>query len=519
MDDHLFPTLDLYLQELHAGRTPDRDQVLFRHPDAAALLECLEALDRLAVPANGPAETAVTDFDQYEILEELGRGGMGVVYKARQKGLDRLVAIKTLLTGRFASEEQVRRFAAEARAAARLEHPHVVRVYAAGAVHGQHYLVMEYVAGRSLADLLGDGPPGADAAARCLSAVADAVEHLHAHGIIHRDLKPSNILLGADGHPYVTDFGIAKLLQGGGPQTVSGVIVGTPSYMPPEQAAGHVKEVGPRSDVYSLGAVLYEMLTGRPPFREESPLDTLVQVIEGEPEPPRRLNPLIPRDLEAVCLKCLEKDPAARYSSAAALAADLRRFLAGEEVAARPPGVGQRLRAWARREPALATRLAALPVFAAVAQVNYLLMHHEPLAVHAGVMAGLGLWAAASVAFQFGLRRGLWPDVIRCAWVSTDLALLTALLILTRNQTSPLLVCYPLVVGGAGLWFRTGLVWFTTAAAAVAYAVLILAQPPSGLWHHHVLFLIALAVLGVAVAYQVRRVRALSRYYEQRPLP
>src|SRR5262245_31268089 len=274
-------------------------------------------------------------FGDYELLEEVARGGMGVVYKARQKGLNRVVALKMILSGRLAGADDLQRFRTEAEAAARLQHPNIVQVHEVGEVDGQHFFSMEFIDGTSLAQRLQNGPLPGRTAARYLRQIARAVHHAHRHGILHRDLKPSNILLDVDDEPHITDFGLAKRLGGDSGQTRTGAVLGTPSYMSPEQAAGRSRELSPATDVYGLGAVLYECLTGRPPFRSESPMDTLMQVMDNEPPPPRLLNPKIDHDLETICLKCLEKDPKQRYESADALAADLERYLGGETISAR----------------------------------------------------------------------------------------------------------------------------------------------------------------------------------------
>jgi serine/threonine-protein kinase len=446
---------------------------------------------------------------------------MGVVFKARQTDLDRIVAIKMILSSHLASEEQVRRFQAEAKAAARLQHPHIIGVYEFGQAHGQHYFAMQYVNGASLAQVLQRGPLPVEEAVRLVAAVARAVDHLHAYGIVHRDLKPSNILLDEKGHPYVTDFGLVKLLETEGHLTSTGAVVGTPSYMAPEQASGRPGMVGPCSDVYSLGAILYELLTGRPPFREATALDTLLQVMEGEPTLPRQVNPRIPHELELICLKCLEKAAEDRYPSAAALAEDLEHSLKGEEVAARPHGPWQRLRRWARREPALASRLGAVAVCGLVVEVTYRLRHHMELSLHLLVMAILGLLALAAVGFQRLLRHERWSDVGRFAWAAGDVILLTVVLQITDGLTGPLVVLYPLYIAATGLWFRVSLVWFATLVSVLAYAALLLDAYRRGVTlvlddlHRHIILMVALVVLGFVVAYQVQRVRALSRYYDR----
>ncbi len=268
---------------------------------------------------------------------------MGVVYKARQKSLNRIVALKMILPGRLTSAEDLERFRREAEATARLQHPNIVAVHEVGEFEGQHFYSMDYIDGPSLAKRLLQGPFPNRVAARYILLIARAIDHVHRHGILHRDLKPSNILLDSHDEPHITDFGLAKKIGGDSTQTRAGVVMGTPSYMAPEQAAGKIQELGPACDVYGLGAVLYELLTGRPPFRSETPLDTVVHVLEKEPAPPRLLNPKIERDLETICLKCLEKDPSRRYKSAEELAQDLERFLAGEPVQARPFNMIDRL--------------------------------------------------------------------------------------------------------------------------------------------------------------------------------
>jgi WD40 repeat protein len=304
----------------------------------------------------------------YEILGELGRGGMGVVYKARQKGLGRLVALKMVLVGGHAGPEELARFRTEAEAIARLQHPNIVQIYEVGEHDGLPFFSLEFCPGGSLDRELDGTPLRPREAAALAERLARAVDAAHAKGVVHRDLKPANVLLAENGIPKVTDFGLAKRLDTAG-QTASGAILGTPSYMAPEQAEGK-RLVGPAADIYALGALLYEFLTGRPPFRAETPLDTVRQVISDEPVPPSRLRPTLPRDLETICLKCLQKDPGKRYASARALGNDLSRFLHGEPIKARPIGPVARLWRWCKRRPlvaGLAAAIASLLLFVAVA--------------------------------------------------------------------------------------------------------------------------------------------------------
>jgi SAM-dependent methyltransferase len=293
-------------------------------------------------PTPRPRQVAPADelpaLPGYEVLAVLGRGGMGVVYKAMHLRLGRAVAIKMLLAGAAATAEERQRFLREARAAAGLRHPNVVQLHDVGEADGRPFYVMEFVERGSLARKLQGAPQPAGQAAALVATLADAVQAAHDSGVVHRDLKPANVLLTADGTPKVCDFGLARPLEGGASLTLSGVPMGTPSYVAPEQARGD-RSVGPAADVYALGAILYECLTGRPPFRAETAAATLFQVVSDDPVPPARLNPQVPRDLQTICLKCLHKQPQSRYASAQALADDLRRFERGEPIAARPVGV------------------------------------------------------------------------------------------------------------------------------------------------------------------------------------
>jgi tetratricopeptide (TPR) repeat protein len=381
-----------FLHREDLGEAPTLEEYLKRFPQYAARLRQQVELHRALADSTsldpestqpaGPDPAARTDrpgarpdVPGYEILGELGRGGMGVVYKARHVALKRVVALKMLRDGIHAGAEERARFRLEAEAVARLQHPNVVQIYEVGEHDGRPFFAMEFVDGGSLDTHLDCKPQPPRAAAELVATLARAVEHAHRQGIVHRDLKPANVLLSlvpcplslaedkGQGTrdkgliPKITDFGLAKRLGGeGGQTTPPGALLGTPSYMAPEQAAS--REVGPRADVYALGAILYDMLTGRPPFQSTSLADTLHQVLTEEPVPPRRLQSQVPRDLDTICLKCLEKDPARRYASAAELADDLQCFLEGRPILARPAGVLERARKWARRRPAAAALLA-----------------------------------------------------------------------------------------------------------------------------------------------------------------
>ncbi|MGO9112629.1 MAG: WD40 repeat domain-containing serine/threonine protein kinase [Thermoguttaceae bacterium] len=380
-EERLDAVIAEYLAAVESGQCPDRQTILLKHPELAGPLQEFfadeEHFQRVAAPLRPkksrnyapcvpgsetstqgyapssavPVPPRPSRFGDYELIEEIARGGMGVVYRARQVSLNRPVALKMILAGRLASAADVERFRREAEAVARLDHPNIVPIYEVGAEDGHHYFSMKLVEGGDLTRDLPRFMEDARAAASLVAAVADAVHHAHQRGVLHRDLKPRNILLGADGQPQVTDFGLAKRVEGGSASTFSGAIIGTVGYMAPEQARAD-RSITTAVDVYSLGAILYELLTGRAPFRGSTPAETIVQVLQSEPERPRAIQSGVDRDLETICLKCLEKDPNRRYDSAAALAADLRCWLAGRPIAARPVGRAERAWRWCRRNPA-----------------------------------------------------------------------------------------------------------------------------------------------------------------------
>ncbi len=325
--------------------------------------------DAPAMPIEGGGEppaapttpgTALRHFGDYELIEEIARGGMGVVYKARQVSLERIVAVKMILAGEFATQQFVQRFRTEAAAAAVLRHPNIVAIHEVGVHAGQHYFSMDFVDGPSLAALVGHVPLPARRAAQYLKTMAEAIHYAHQQGILHRDLKPSNVLIDANDQPRITDFGLAKRLEGETSLTLSGQLVGSPNFMPPEQATAKRGKVGRYSDVYALGGILYHLLTARPPFQADSIEVVVSQVLTAEPVSPRLLNPTVPRDLETICLKCLEKEPSRRYATAQALADELGRFQRGEPILARPLGPTGKLRRWCQRQPVRAGLIAAL---------------------------------------------------------------------------------------------------------------------------------------------------------------
>ena len=298
------------------------------------------------------------EFGDYELLQEIGRGGQGVVYRARQKSLNRIVALKVIGLGQWATKAHVKRFRLEAEAAASLEHPCIVPIYEVGERDGACYFSMKFVEGGQLDEVVRRAPMSIRQAVELIAKVARTVHYAHEHGILHRDIKPGNILLDANGEPHLTDFGLARLLETESSITHTLDVLGTPSYMAPEQAVGNNAAVSSATDVYGLGAVLYQLLTGQPPFAGGTTYETIKLLLDTEPRQPRLLNPKIDRDLSTICLKCLDKDPKRRYASAIALAQDLQRWLKHEPIQARRTGISTHARKWVRRNRSIAALIA-----------------------------------------------------------------------------------------------------------------------------------------------------------------
>ncbi len=375
-EERLDEIIAAYLENLESGRKPSREEFIARYPDHAQDLKSFFAnqdlLDRLnlklkpSTPENSSPEPASKPpdlprmFGDYELLEEIARGGMGIVYRARQVSLNRIVALKMIRADRVESPADLLRFQFEARAAAGLEHPHIVPLYEVREREGHHFFTMKFIEGDHLAGYLPHLTADFRAAARLIQTVALAVHYAHTRGVLHRDLKPGNILIARDGTPYVSDFGLAKNIEQDSSLTQSGAILGTPRYMAPEQASGKRSSVTVASDIYSLGAILYELLAGRPPFQGDSSFEILQQVIHEEPPRLSQVQSKVPQDLETICLKCLEKEPGRRYTTAEDLAGDLRRFLDGEPIAARPASSWERGVKWCRRRPAPAALIGVI---------------------------------------------------------------------------------------------------------------------------------------------------------------
>lgn len=555
--DPLEAALAEFLESQDNGRSVDREALLARHPQAAAELRDFFAnhdrMQRLSAPlrglASGASRPGINDatlapqslasldeesaslrqVGKYAIERELGRGGMGVVYRAQDTELNRTVALKMIPAGRFAAADDLERFRSESRLAASLAHPGIVPIYEAGEWQGLPFFAMGLIEGINLADLIRDNPLAPHTAARLLKKVATAVAFAHAHGVIHRDLKPANVLLSrvepssnsnshsGDYEPAITDFGLAKRLGGDEHLTTTGQVLGTPAFMPPEQAAGSIKEIGEGTDIYALGAILYMMLTGRPPFQADNPVEVILQVLERDPELPRQLNPTVPVELQAICLKCLEKRPEARYVSAQALVSDLERFLQHEPPEAGRGSLLRWIRRWGRREPVTAWHLGGLAFILLLVQIIFALHPQRDWDYHLRVCLPLVGWILACLGLQFAVRSDHLREPAHYLWSAIDVLFLTAALASLTTPIAILMSSYLILICASSLFFRTRLVSFTTVLCIAASSAL-LAFRPEALHpiHHALTFEAILAIAGFVVGYQVWRFRVLREYYEER---
>lgn len=501
--------LDAYLTAIQHGDAAEQQRLLAQDPQLASWTACFQQLDDFADSIIGfvspaSATTPSIRFGDYELRGELGRGGMGVVYRAYQSSLDRTVALKLLTGSPFATPDQRRRFVQEARLAAKIRHPQIVTIHEVGELAGQPFFTMDLIQGTNLAAQLRQGPLPVDHAVRLMIIIAGAVDYLHQHGVLHRDLKPSNILLDPAGQPCLVDFGLARAVDEIHDPTVTGTVMGTPSYMPPEQAAGRVREIDERSDVYSLGTILYEMLCGQPPFVADSPFDTVLAVLEREPLPVRQWNKAVPKDVERICLRCLEKSPDRRYASARELAEDLERWTRGERPAFPSRSPVFQLSRTVRRHPAAAYRLLGLLPTIVIILLRCLFVP-DGWNFYLPMLAGLSAWTALSLAWErLSLQPGgqVWAAY---AFLTTDIVMLTGVLHVLRAADVPHVAAYVLIVLMAGLSLNRRLIWVAGIGTVLGYLLLVARSEVAPAWHVPVIVVILLSCCTAVTDYQVRR--------------
>jgi len=509
-------------EELHdvlAGRKPIADQVTFPLPTSPPPKEKPELVTRVDFRRNSGStvwslgrlsqQEFPFDLGPYELLSEIDRGGMGIVFKARDKSLGRLVALKVVRAGELATDEELQRFRVEAEATAAVQHPNIVPIYEVGEVHSLIYFTMALVDGDDLARTIRERKLAPREVARIVIKVTDAVAAAHRFGIIHRDLKPSNILVDASGEPYLIDFGLAKFDAHERGFTQTGQILGTPAYMPPEQANGRRGHT-PQVDIYSLGAVLYAAVTGQPPFSGPTPFDVLLQVIDREPPAPQKLNKDVPRPLALIIKRAMAKNPTDRYATAEELKADLQRFLVGEPVIGPNLTWTDRFLIWWRREPILVSHLCAIGSVLAIVFVS------ASSQLLPAKIALLGLWMISSYIFQRLSDSAPRREVAHLSWAGFDIAIYTLLIYLADPPRGLLLIGYPMMIVASGLFYRVSYVVYMTTLCIGGFSILIASvkDPITMRVDFEVIYLSGLAVLGLCLISMIRRVRSLTDFYQ-----
>lgn len=522
------------------GRPITRSKLLSDFPEHADdLADFFELHDQFVVatdtakasadPTLSPQKTLIQDpstisslglgppkyLGNYEILEEIDRGGMGIVYKARHRELGRIVALKLIRSGELASTEEVQRFRSEAEAAAALTHPGIVPIYEVGTLEGLVFYTMAYIEGENLADIVRRGPMNPQEAAKIVIKLCAAVSHAHQAGVYHRDIKPANVLIDASGQPVLIDFGLAKIEHRDSSLTATGQILGTPAYMAPEHASGRASAITASSDVYSLGAILYCICAGQPPFNGPTPVDVLLQVLDREPPLPSKLNRRVSHELDFVCLKALEKSPADRYQTASELSADLSRILHGTPLDFPPPTLWGQLESWWRREPILVVHACGIGFTTAIVAVSHTLtMESSPeFPIRMGLLLA---WFAISFVLQFWVVRARWRDLACLTWATIDVSIYTTLIAFAAPPRSMLLIGYPMMVVASSLFYRKRFVVFMTTLCIFAFAILGILIPKDDFVKPDfaAIFVSGLVVIGLTLLSTIRRVRSMSTFYE-----
>ena len=523
-NEEWFSLLDAYLTAIQRGDVTEQRRLLNLEPGLASWADDLQEIDAFAKILSDPLASCTRTpetsesirFGKYELRGELGRGGMGVVFRAYHPELDRTVALKMLTGSAFTSPDQRRRFAQEARLASRIRHPHIVSIHDVGDFAGQPYFTMDIVTGASVASHLRNGPISTEQAVHWMIMIAKAVDHLHANGIIHRDLKPSNVLLDECDEPCLVDFGLARALDEFHDPTVTGTILGTPSYMSPEQAAGRIREVTIRSDVYSLGAILYEMLCGRPPFKADSAFDTVLQVMEREPLPLRHWNHTVPKRLEQICLRCLEKSPQKRYPSALELAQDLERWITGESSPYESLSPITHLSRTFRRYPDAAYRLLALvPTLLIVIlrclstpNVSSISDYYKPIIVE------LSLWIGLSLVWEWQATKPGSQRWTPFAFLLTDIIFMTSVLQARKKADISHVTAYVLVLILSGLSLNRSQIWTAGLGCIAGYLCLVYYAEDFESWIVPILMVVLLMCCTIVTDYQARRLSIWIRSKE-----
>lgn len=586
-----------FLEAVERGETPDRQEFFDRNPEFKAELEeffashdeLFGAMQSDAAPnqQGEQATLAPSGTDQrsnrgdsitgehrvignYEILEEIDRGGMGIVFRALDRNLDRIVAVKMIRSGRLASDSDVQRFNAEARAAAKLDHPGIVPVHEVGTHEGHPYFSMAFIEGENLDAFHKRKKLSIEEACTLIKDVALAIDHAHENNLIHRDLKPANILMDKKGRPRITDFGLAKSLGSDDGLTGTGEIIGTINYMAPEQAAARNDQVNRPTDIYSLGAMLYFLCTGKPPFETDNPVDTLLRILDSEPTLASKVNAKVPHDVAVICMRCLEKDPKNRYQTARELVADIDRFLKGDPVEASKSNFLSRIRKWSRSEPSLVGHLVGLGLIELTRTFSYLIeiaFFDRTFGEYIQYTIIISVWAAACFLLQ-KLQNWLAEDeqIIKFVWAATDIAFLTVVLLMAKGSVihsddgevggrvvwnlgiigqldngddsrnavtkestealnvgpkgshavgsiGPLYIAYPLVIVMSGFFSQVRLVTFTTIMCLISFAIVFVGhsiQSP----HFGVVGFAAIIAIGYVMCLLVHRIRLLNRLFE-----
>lgn len=464
---------------------------------------------------SSPIGNVPFDLGDYEVLEEIDRGGMGVVYRARHKPLDRTVALKVIRSGELARQEEIDRFLSEAEAAAGLSHPGIVPIHEIGTMHGLVFYTMAYIEGKSLAQLVESKELTPLDAVKIVHKLCDAVDYAHSRGVYHRDLKPANVLVNDQGQPIIIDFGLAKMEYRNDSLTATGQILGTPAYMAPEYAAGKCDTVGPELDVYSLGAILYCLCAGQPAFSGPSPFDVLMQVLDRRPALPSRSNKQVTRQIDYVCMRSLEKDPSERYRTAKELAKDLERVIADQPIDVPKIDWTQRLANWWQREPTLVAHVAGIGATTLIVLIAHLIRNEESQPFPYRMLLLLG-WLVLSYVLQFWVNRSSSRHLPILCWLSIDVFIYTTLITFAGEPRSVLLIGYPMMIVASSLFYQRRFVFTTTVLSCVGFAVLGVLFPKSDFpkWDFSLIFLCGLAVICLCLLSIIRRVRGLSRFYD-----